>query len=373
MYVKIRNNDDKVWILPLENISVALNLYQPSSVKGILLKKYLPISMKMQWTRLLAKRVLHIEDCDLEVPDDVLAALKKVFENDEIEFAYFAGTPSKHQKGTIQIFSNNNILGYAKFSDNEDVQLLFRKEKEFLEWLDKCGVGCVPKCLLCKVVENENVVFVQNTIKTQESKIIHEISDVHVGFLQEFCEKTLVKCDYQTTDYYNMLGELKNNLYVLDELKIDTQAVLDSIAIVEERLENEREFCAFHGDFTPWNTFVENNHLFVFDFEYAKKTYPKYLDVFHFFTQRLMFEKNMNASRIMRVFEKEVLNSRVSELFENSYESYLQYLLSVIAFFVQRDKGVFSSEGIKNLQIWVELVELTLKQIEISRDCKYNN
>ena len=373
MYVKIRNNDDKVWILPLENISVALNLYQPSSIKGILLKKYLPICMKMQWTRLLSKRVLHIEDCDLEVPDDVLAALKKVFENDEVEFAYFAGTPSTHQKGTIQIFFDNNILGYAKISANKDVQLLFQKEKEFLDLLDKCVVWCVPKCLLCDTIGDENMIFVQDTIKTQESKIIHEISEVHVEFLQEFCEKTSVKCAYQTTDYYKKLEELKNNLYILDDLKIDTQAVLKAIAIVEERFKNEKEFCAFHGDFTPWNTFVENNHLFVFDFEYAKKTYPKYLDVFHFFTQRLIFEKNMNANQIMELFEKEVLNSRVSVLFKNSYESYLQYLLSVIAFFVQRDKGVFSSEGIKNLQIWVELVELTLKQIEISRDCKDNN
>lgn len=369
-YIKIKNKDNKAWILPQKQLSLALNLYQPSSHKGILLKQYLPVCMKIHLLNWLIKKMLCIQECDLEVPTKVIDILKELFKNNEIEFAYFAGTPSKHQKGTIQIFDNNRILGYAKFSNVEDIQVLFYEEKKFLEWLSECGVKDVPKCLLCEEIRGGTTVFVQDTQKTQESKIFQELSDLHINFIREFCDKTQVSCDYGATNYFEMIEKFKRNLTVLDDLGIESKVVSRAIMIVEDELASEKEFSAFHGDFTPWNTFVESNHLYVFDFEYARKTYPKYLDIFHFFTQTLVFGKNKNANQIMLLFEREFVSTKYEGLLENPYMSYLQYLISVIAFYVQRDKGAFRQECINNLRIWQELIQIILKRMEVTDCCE---
>lgn len=367
-YIKIKNQDGKTWILPKKNLVIALNLYQPTSVRGILLKKYFPVCMKVQLFGWLIKKILHIQDCDLEVPEEVIDMLKEVFDDEEIEFAYFAGTPSAHQKGTIQIATKDKILGYAKFSNVNMIQSLFYEEKEFLDWLSKCQVKNIPKCLLCEEIENGTTIFIQDTEKTTKSRIVHKSSDLHIAFVRELCEKTKVECDYENTDYCKMIQVLKENLAVLDNLDIEAKVMLESISLIEESLKNEKVFSAFHGDFTPWNTFIENNNLYVFDYEYARRTYPKYLDVFHFFTQTMLFEKNGDAHQIMKLFQKEFGLERYRGLFENPYVSYLQYLVSIIAFYVERDKGMFQQEVINNLKIRYELVRKLLSYLEVIGD-----
>jgi thiamine kinase-like enzyme len=37
-----------------------------------------------------------------------------------------------------------------------------------------------------------------------------------------------------------------------------------------------------HGDFTPWNTFLMGERLYVFDWEYAQPAYPLAYDAVHF-------------------------------------------------------------------------------------------
>lgn len=363
-YIKITNHDNKTWILPANDLKIALNLYQPSSCKGILLKKYLPMCIKNPLLGGIVKKVLRIQTCDLEIPKAVLESIRNVFQQDEITFAYFLGTPSVHQKGTIQIAAKDEILGYAKYSGANNIKSLFLKEKAILELLSECEIRNIPKCLRCEEIPNGTTVFIQNTKKTLESKIVHELGEPHFDFLCKLAKNTQIECDYSGTDYYQILQEFKSNLVELDELGFESSVLLSCIEKVENSLVFENTFSVYHGDFTPWNTFVmETGELYAFDFEYAKRTFPKYLDAFHFYTQTLLFKKNKHAKEIMELFQKEFLPGKFGELFKNPYISYLQYLVSIMAFYIKRDKGVLEQENRQNLKTWYKLIEMILRII----------
>ena len=62
--------------------------------------------------------------------------------------------------------------------------------------------------------------------------------------------------------------------------------------------------------------FEEKKRLFVFDFEYAKMTYPPYLDWFHFFTQTSIFEQGMDAEKIFEAYKRS--KSSISKYFDDS-------------------------------------------------------
>lgn len=50
---------------------------------------------------------------------------------------------------------------------------------------------------------------------------------------------------------------------------------------------------------------LESDKLSVFDFEYAKRTYPEYLDLVHFFMQTKFFvDKEMRSSEIYLSYGK---------------------------------------------------------------------
>ena len=111
-------------------------------------------------------------------------------------------------------------------------------------------------------------------------------------------------------------------------------------------------FC--HADLTPWNMYVERGLLFVFDLEYAKRTYPPYLDCFHFFTQTAIFEKHLDADGIWSLYQQE--KQMFTYLFQDIDFAYLCYLLSVVAHYTKREKGVFNGDVKRNMRIWQSLI-----------------
>ena len=61
--------------------------------------------------------------------------------------------------------------------------------------------------------------------------------------------------------------------------------ILIKIENILESLNTEkRDFFLWTNDFTPWNMFVENNHLYLFDWELAKKNIILLYDFFTLFS-----------------------------------------------------------------------------------------
>lgn len=351
LFYSFANTEGKRWLMPRQNMVTALCLYQPLSINGKLIKELLPY---LHWIGLLRSR-LGIDSQYYELCDELKIKLCKLFQKSDIEFSVFCGTPSAHQKITLQISSGKKILGYCKVTDNEEIKKIFKHEQQLLNALKQQGVRQIPECLYCDTLKENIDLFVQTTVKTNKSVTIHQINKQHWNFLNHLHLQTRQTLSFEQTDFYHTLKQLSNNLKQLTPA--DAEIVINGISKVRQQFDGQEViFSAYHADFTPWNMFVEKGELFVFDFEYAQMTYPPYLDWFHFFTQSGIFEKHLDAEQLFSDYQKQ--KAAICNYFANPDFSYQCYLLSVIALYLDREDEHPEPNIMSMLKIWVTLLSI---------------
>lgn len=344
------NADGKVWLMPVKNMRIAMNLYQPSGIKGKLLKQFFPYLHNVG----LVRNVVKAERTTCELQEDLRNLFCRIFRISNMEFAVFCGTPCVHQKITIQLSKKRQILGYCKVVDNEEIAKLFQREAEVLQRLEKQGLKGIPHCFYCGKTNKGISFFVQSTIKTQQSQVQHEWGDLHEAFIDELRRRSQQTVVFEESDYYQTLHELQSHLDWLPSTA-DRELIEKVIdRIMEIHHGKQVKFSAYHADFTPWNMFVEKRKLFVFDWEYARLTYPTGLDRYHFFTQTAIFEKHWKSLEIIDYMESEKGNWI-------DKEKYTLYLIEVVARFSIREKGNVNGDIAKSFSIWMELLDYLQK------------
>lgn len=356
-YIGISNADGKVWVLPCSYISTGLLLYHPSSLKGKLLKTFLPYIHNIK----CVKDILKIRHVENPVDKSVVQYLQTVFKDRNIILAFFLGTPCKNQKMTIQVSKKTGeLLGYCKLSNDENVSLLFRREKQLLRYLHERGVQNIPMCLDYDRLGNGYYTFVQTTIKSKHSKIVHRLTNMHVEVIKSFNEKTEVKTTYRETDYFSLINELEENISKFR--KRERIILLDAKKLIDDYYEPQTLWYAYHGDFTPWNCFIEGQSLFTFDFEYAKYTCPKYMDLIHYLSQIAHLEKHMHSKEMYNyiihktnVFPEDITDFRML---------YLSYMLYQFAFYSKMFNWNFPTTD-SGYICWIGQIKLLLNNYRI--------
>lgn len=345
-FYRFANADGKVWIMPAGNMRVAMNLYQPSGRKGKILKRFFPLLHRIDFVR----RAIKAEQIQCQLNAEIKQLFYSLYGVEDMQFSVFCGTPCVHQKITIQLSDGNKILGYAKASDNEEIALLFQEEAKKLEALWEYGVRGIPKCMFCDTLTNGVHLFVQSTSKTGHSKVLHEWNILHENFIEELNARTLRNLRFEESDYFATLQQLGEHLDWLPR-NVKKDCLVDIMNKTMQAYQGKQmKFAAYHADFTPWNMFAENGKLFVFDWEYAKMTYPQGLDRYHFLTQTAVFEKYWEASQIIAYMQ-----SDKGKWMDKA--SYSLYLLDVISRFTIREKGNVNGDVAKSFQIWMDLLQ----------------
>ena len=353
-FFMVNNADGKWWLMPRRNMVTAMHLYQPSSLNGRVLKLFFPFFSRFQ----VVRRMLDVRTYKLELINLLEEKLKSLFNCKDLEFSVFGGTPSSHQKITMQIYEGSKILGYCKFSDKKEVKIIFKQEEQVLNYLNNQGVEQIPKCLFSGNYLEDIDIFVQTTQKTNASFQSNNWSTIHEDFLLQLHNKTKQNILYEKSEFYKSLQLLKINLGLLE--KQHNNLILGLINYLENYFKNKEVcFSAYHGDFTPWNMIIENKKLFVFDFEYAKITFPPFLDKYHFYTQVCIHEKKWNAEEIqMNYLHK---NNVIFKYSKKSDLLYVSYLLSITSLYLDREKHNFYN--LNETSVWFELLSLLSKKL----------
>ncbi len=350
--VVITNTVGQRWIVPEKNMGTALELFQPSTFKGKMVKRFLPCLSRSGFVmKKLGMSKLRI---DLISPlKEKLAELFSVNVNN-MEFSVFCGSPGVHRKITLQIFSAGTILGYCKVTDTASVIRIFEREQKVLDELCKKGIDSVPVCLYCGPLVEGIHLFVQSTKRSADSRPLGKDRTILWAFLEDMNTKMALKVPFAETDYFHTLNALRGMIrkYALKEAK----TIERNICEVERYFEARDTFSAYHGDFTPWNTFVEDNALFAFDLEYFKRSYPPYMDYFHFHTQDGFYNKRWDALGIFRAYvgQRDTIEGYVKD--PDIY--YKAYLLDIIHFYLDRDEGSLNPILQDMYSIWIELLNL---------------
>lgn len=343
-YYFLTNADGKTWVLPRKNLATALELYQPGGIKGRLLKSLLPLVHPIPMARKAAKA----DSGEISLSEEIYRQAEKSFGTPGLEYSIFGGTPSVHQKITIQFFKGHRIYGYAKVTDSKEIASLFSNEERLLDRLHKAGIEEIPECLFNDTLSSGLHLFIQTTRKNDRSFSPSRWNHHHERFLSELRDKTAASYRFEDTDFARSLLDLKNDItFIPREFRATVSSALGSVL---DSLEDKQvEYSAFHADFTPWNMFMHDGSLFVFDWEYGRMSFPPMLDRYHFFVQQAIHVRHLDADATTRWLR------------ENKWFSAAEldwYLLDIISRFTLREKGAVSPGLYSMLRFWTGMLRL---------------
>lgn len=347
----IHNTVGQKWILPQKKIKYFLILFQPSSIKGKVVAKLLPYLSLIPFlaSRIKAKSVL------VELNSSMKKAICESFGITNFEYGVFCGSPGKHQKITFMINQGKKCLGYCKVTDNQEVFNLFQKESADLLYLKSKGLSYIPEILFVNEIKDLPGIFLLAQTTKREGVIrTATINDSCVfDFVSQMHNLTKTKMSYAESNFSQSVNTLKGffHLFKTEE----QQDIFHAINEIEKELINSSYYSAYHGDFTPWNSYIINKKLFVFDFEYFQKYTIPYMDYFHFFTQACIYNEYMDAEAI---FGKYLTNKGMIQCqIEKADFYYTCYLITVMAFYLKRDNG-FLNERIEScFKTWIKLIK----------------
>lgn len=356
-FYHISNSDGKEWLVPKDRMQTALCIYQPSGWKGKLMKSLFPY---LYWNSLICKTI-SAKKVQCHLKSELFDVLDDLFHADDLWFSFFGGTPSVHKKITMQLNENDNIIAYCKLSNDKNIVSLFEKETIILDILSKKGVSNIPKVLYMNFIDDSVALFVQDTTKTIKSKSLHKWSFLHQAFLDNLHAKTKQELPFEKSDFYTTLVSLKSHIDYLPKYadKLFISNIIDDILLVNKN--KTVEYSVYHGDFTPWNMFFNDDEIFVFDWEYASLVYPKGLDRYHFFTQTFFLEKHKSLDELLLLLQSDECNWV-------DRKEYVFYLIDVISRFSIREKGDFQNDISKMMKIWITLLEFLYE-----KDCMFSS
>ncbi len=344
-YYLISNQDGKQWVLPTQHLRVAMELYQPSGYKGILLKKLFPFLHRIKAVR----KSIGVKPVCVKLSASLQDLLSQVFDTSNVEFSYFGGSPGPRQKVTLQIFQANKILGYLKYSNKEAINQLFLHEVGILKGLSERGVTHIPEVLYYGQVE-DMYVYIQSSSKTLHSTSVKRLTNLHLDFIMSLCEKTKMTLPFEQT---GMKRDIDYLLSIWNGLPEHTTRILKkAIDTIKTHYQDVTSYSFIHGDFTPWNIYVERGKVYAFDFEYAEYGYPPYFDLVHFILQIEILVKQANAEIAFAALEEEKKRIPVEDV------DYLimVYLLRMFSHYNRLFSGQFSPQD-RSYRIWIELLK----------------
>lgn len=346
----IFQHSDKTWVLPNDSLETALEMYQPSTMRGKVLKSCVKLFHN---TESILKKFGAKKERLCMKPEILLHLQELIGECDFFVAAYMGDTTTKqNNKVTLQVYNTQRVFCYAKVSEEPEVLENFSREIDSLKYLEEKGVTNIPKVLGDKEIQGLRI-FVQSTDKPLKQQVRLEFGKNQIEFIENIVKKTKTDVKYETSQFYESIQYLKS---VVAEFEKQEQTVIEAAIRQVETYAEEKglEFAFSHGDYTPWNVYYVDGELFAFDFEYCYQTMPCHMDIFHYFTQFSIMGQHNDVEKTILLYQER--KEMLKEYVENPDVVYVCYLLHIIAFYHNRTEEI--TEQVKQqMKIWIGLLE----------------
>ncbi len=356
------------WLIPLENrraASASLRLYSPQSLKGKLLKHIVCnlayLGIQSAWTSdrlLLASRVRRDSQSTNNGKAQNASLIEFLRDMLDISYAFFAfstGTPGYYRKTTVQVMSRESRpIAYAKIAYTQQAQKLLIQEARILRRL--AGM-CLSKAHVPRLLYagqfHENEVIVQSAPPWDIRSGPGQMDIRHIEFLAEIFSQTSVPKPFLESEYWSCLKKDVDSLR--DRVSGDWQRRLkDGLDICGSILANRTMPLGLcHRDFTPWNTYLNHGHLYVFDWEYATEQGIPFWDIFHFGSYPRIIVSHWSEKQLINYWKHRKMRRLLTQYAQNTGVDatlipicFLLYFMEVSCFYLD----MYTRDGLWNTQ-----------------------
>ena len=290
------------WIYPksLKKPSF-LSFYSTSSTRAKILASIFRLSFYFRLNKKIGIEVFK---------DSIIDKILKQYKDSN--YSIFTGTIGINRKAIIELNQNNSTKYFVKVALTEQSKDLVNNEKETLNELNKYQYQSL---IIPKIIESdENYITIDNIAPKNQTQS-SSLNEIHLNALDEIYSKTVENKSIKDSTYFEVikenLDELSNTSLNKNFDKNKIEILIKNMKIILESLNSEKEisFAYGHNDFTPWNMFIENDHLYLFDWELAKKDIVLLYDFFHFIFQSQILISKSDYKTIFEVIVTLIKNN----------------------------------------------------------------
>ncbi|MCT4582977.1 MAG: hypothetical protein N4A35_16310 [Flavobacteriales bacterium] len=340
----IANNDGSMrWVYPKENKSASfLNFYNASTLKAKLMSQSIRTAFFLGMGSLVAKSkftILHKKE--LKPNKDYALLAHKTY-------SIFTGTAGLNRTALIELSTKGQSTHFIKIPIAKTSQKLIAKETEVLQQIKgKFKTFKIPQVFS---VSNLNECVTTNEELKNKTRS-NDLLKPHFEALNELLVKTAESKSIEACSVYQ---NGKNNVAFI-EAHAKTprhERMVRLLKGVMEQLNPEDEIVTSmaHGDFTPWNMFVNESELYVYDWELARKNFSPLFDLFHFHFQTGILVEKIALSVILNKIEKSLSNptlqKQINKLNIDTDVALKLYLLGVVSYY----EALYLKQGTHSLQ-----------------------
>lgn len=302
------------YLLPAGKISAqrALDLYNARTRKAKALKLCIGASYScgmsgqvMKSVRLTAPSDINAEDAKETV---LFGYLKERLGIENPYFAVSLGTPGPDRKPVIQIQDGAGLVaGYAKVGWNAATNGRMKNEADTLQNFSKKSFDTFNLPEVIDAVDwRGRYVTVLSPPEGDLGAAPEALSETYVNVLKELAVYNLTAHRLNESPFWDAAKEKVKNISSGYNRNILEQKVMP---LIEKRYGDRLlPFHQSHGDFAPWNTYIVNGRLFLYDWEHSSPDSPAGRDLFHFVTQTNFLLENTNSYELYRTVPADTYN-----------------------------------------------------------------
>lgn len=361
----INNPDQSMrWVYPEEIASPSfLNFYNTASLKAKLIAQ----GIKSAFALGMRKRVssgqftIHYKE---QLAIDVL--LKDLVYD---HYSIFTGTNGLNRTVLAEVNRKGESTHFLKMGLSIQASGLIVNEHKNLQTLNELSFDhfSIPESQL--IDDSKQLI---SNIRTEDSRRSNELEEIHAKALEELYDKTPGKQALPFGQLKERYDYLIANIRSPHKIKQSNRIVKNLQKIVASIPDNTMiPVARAHYDFTPWNMFVSNGELRIYDWELSIENMPVLFDAYHFIFQKSILTEHKSIGEITEELEEVFQRKYMQHLIEKyQIDTDLQlklYLIEIAAYYTalyQRNK-TNSPQEIWQMNCWSELSQLMVNQIDI--------
>ncbi|MCZ8285666.1 MAG: phosphotransferase, partial [Bacteroidia bacterium] len=276
----IHNSDGTTrWIWP-EHVKqpLFLKFYMVNGIKSLMFSIAIKLMFLFKLQSIFFKKKrLFITEIAPDVSFDIM-----------MPWALFKGTIGPNNKSVV-FTQKDGIDSFIKIAGTEKAQKLIEKEATLL---NRLRVSNIQTFVFPEVVDLTNSVLQLSDI-SKDAERTSQLSDAHINALIEMNELTSIKMTLSENECWNNLKKELSHLADNQDSRMPKGMIRKLNKLIKQINGNEEiEVCLSHGDFTPWNMFVKDDQLHIYDWELADYFKPLGFDLFHFIVQQGILVKH---------------------------------------------------------------------------------
>ncbi|MFT5166891.1 MAG: hypothetical protein ACI8P3_002123 [Saprospiraceae bacterium] len=265
---------------------------------------------------------------------------QKQFDNKEL--AVFTGTVGENRKAVVAICENGKATHFVKIPVSETAKQLIETEHAHLVAINEYGF----KRMSVPVSEMKAIGLQLTSIRPKDSRVSITLNDLHLEVLKNLYANTFQLKMLSNLDSYqeieNHLKKIKLFIENKNENILDrkTERLAYNIKGLLKTFDKKQliPVAYAHGDFTPWNMFVTEKRIHLYDWELAMPEQLFLYDAFHFVFQSsiLILHQPFEQikAKIIALENREVVIDLLERYKLDYWACYRWYLISNCSYYL---------------------------------------